>query len=94
MAKIRAHAFVSGWVQGVCFRDSVRQEARFLGVSGWVRNLRDERVEAVIEGEQGEVEKLVRYLHEGPELARVTDVQVAYEDYTGQFSGFSITPSN
>jgi acylphosphatase len=92
MAKTRAHVFVTGRVQGVCFRDFVRQGARSLSVSGWVRNLYDERVEAMLEGEQEQVDKLISYLHEGPESALVTDVEVAYEDYTGQFTSFAIIP--
>jgi acylphosphatase len=93
MAKTRAHVFVTGRVQGVFFRDSVRQEARSLGVHGWIRNLYDERVEVVLEGEQGQVEKLIRYLHEGPELALVSEVEVAYEEHTGQYMNFAIIPS-
>ena len=91
MTKTRRHVVVSGRVQGVCYRDSVREEAQVLGVSGWVRNLYDGRVEAVLEGDAERVERLVAYLREGPRLARVTDVQIDQEDFKGEFRGFSIT---
>jgi acylphosphatase len=59
-------------------------------VSGWVRNLRDGRVEAVFEGEREQVEEMVKFCREGPPGARVTDVDVKWEKYQGGFSGFEI----
>ena len=56
----RVHIFVSGLVQGVFFRDSTRQKAQELGITGWVRNLIDGRVEIVAEGEKGKGEKWER----------------------------------
>jgi len=94
MAKKRAHVFVSGWVQGVFFRAETRDRARQLGVSGWVRNLWDGRVEAVFEGEDWAVERLVAWCHRGPRGAHVEDVEVAYEDYTGEHQTFSVRYSS
>jgi acylphosphatase len=76
MADQRAHVYVSGRVQGVWFRESTRRRAEELGLAGFVRNLPDGRVEAVFEGEEHAVRTAVRYVHEGPPNARVTDVEV------------------
>ena len=84
----RAHVFVSGRVQGVFFRQKTKQTADNVGVSGWVRNLPDGRVEAVFEGEQQAVKALVEFCHHGPSYARVTNVEVAWEQYRGEFADF------
>jgi len=94
MAKKRAHVFVSGWVQGVFFRAETRDRARQLGVTGWVRNLWDGRVEAVFEGEDWAVERLVDWCHRGPRGARVDNVEVIYEEYTGEYDSFSVVYSS
>jgi len=78
--RVRAHVFVSGKVQGVYFRATTRDEARDLGVDGWVRNLDDGRVEAVFEGPEPDVEAMVEFCHEGSEAARVDDVEVSDEE--------------
>ncbi len=88
--KARAHVFITGRVTGVFFRYYTQQLARKLGVNGWVRNLRDGRVEAVFEGGREEVEKMVKFCHDGPPGARVTDVEVKWEEYKSEFSGFEI----
>ena len=90
MRGIRVHIFVEGRVQGVCFRDFTREHARALGVSGWVRNLFDGRVEALLEGEEDAVENLVDRIREGPAYARVTNVKFKRETYQGEFEDFRI----
>jgi acylphosphatase len=85
---VRVHVFVSGKVQGVFFRSSTKDKADELGLSGWVKNLQDGRVEAVFEGEEGMVEKMVEWCRRGPEYARVATVEVIPEPYKGEFSGF------
>jgi len=75
-------------VQGVFFRSETRHEANRRKVTGWVRNLRDGRVEAVFEGEKDAVEKLIEFCRTGPPGARVTKVEVSWEEYTGEFKGF------
>ena len=90
MAKKRAHVFVSGWVQGVFFRAETRDLARQLGVTGWVRNLWDGRVEAVVEGEDWAFEQLVAWCRQGPRGAQVDAVDVTYEDYAGEYDSFSV----
>jgi acylphosphatase len=86
----RAHVFVSGKVQGVYYRATTRDKARERGVTGWVRNLNDGRVEAVFEGESDDVQEMVEWCHEGSSAARVEDVEVEWEDAAGEFGGFDI----
>src|SRR4030042_5488799 len=76
MSLIRINALVSGFVQGVFFRASTRERAAELRLGGWVRNLSDGHVEVLAEGEQGDVEQLVRWLWEGPPGAEVENVEV------------------
>ena len=80
---VRAHVFVSGMVQGVNFRWYTVQQARSSGVGGWVRNLSDGRVEAVFEGNEGAVNRMVDWCREGPRHARVEDVEIAWEEPEG-----------
>jgi len=87
--RTRAHVFVSGTVQGVYYRANTRDAAREYGVDGWVRNLEDGRVEAVFEGQDGDVESVMEWCHEGSPRARVEDVTVEYEDPEG-LSGFEV----
>lgn len=90
MSAIRAHVFVSGRVQGVMFRETVRREADLRGVAGWVQNLADGRVEAVFQGATEDVRALVRWCHRGPSRARVDSVQVQWEVVEGNVSGFEV----
>ncbi|PLZ08672.1 acylphosphatase [Fischerella thermalis] len=80
---IRAHLFISGRVQGVGYRFATLDTASQLGLSGWVRNLPDGRVEAVFEGVQEVVEEMIRWCHQGPPAAMVKDVVVEYEKPEG-----------
>ena len=88
--KTTVHVFVSGRVQGVFFRSSVADLAESLDVTGWVRNLHDGRVEALLEGERGDVEKVVEFCRRGPPGAYVDDLEVNWEDWRGEFSTFKI----
>jgi len=89
-AKARAHVIVSGIVQGVFFRSSVRDEARRSGLTGWVRNLPNGRVEAVLEGPRERVATVVAWCRQGPPGAEVSDVEAEWEPYSGDFDSFSI----
>lgn len=80
---VHAHVFVSGLVQGVNFRWYTVQQARTRGVAGWVRNTPDGRVEAVFEGDEAAVNEMVIWCREGPRYARVSDVEVTWEDPEG-----------
>jgi len=88
--KSRAHVFVEGHVQGVFFRYEVSRIAKSLNVNGWVRNLPDGRVEAVFEGEKENVEEMIKFCRRGPHGAQVDDVEVKWEIYLNEFSGFEI----
>ena len=81
---------VNGRVQGVGFRYFVVREAQSLGLAGWVRNLPDGRVEAVIEGADAAVERLLAWCRQGPRGARVEHVEELPETPTGEFQGFRI----
>jgi acylphosphatase len=90
MSPVRARVVVEGRVQGVFFRDFTRQRARALGVAGWVRNLSDGRVEALMEGEEEAVRTLLDHVAEGPPHAHVANVDVTHGAYTGEFEDFRI----
>ena len=90
MRKVSAHVYVYGTVQGVFFRYNTKRLADQLGVSGWVRNLPDGRVEAYFEGEEDAVRRMVEWCHVGPPLARVERVKVEWGEYTGRYRGFTI----
>jgi len=87
---VRAHVFVSGRVQGVFFRSETKRKADAYGVKGWVCNLSDFRVEAVFEGEEEAVKALVEFCKRGPSGAMVTNVDLTWENYTGEFAGFKL----
>lgn len=86
----RVRVLVSGTVQGVWFRESTRQEADRRGVSGWVRNLPDGRVEAVFEGEASAVDAMVQWCQSGPPNAHVEDVEVLVESPPREGLGFRV----
>jgi acylphosphatase len=90
LKKTRAHIFVTGKVQGVYFRQNTQIIARDHNVYGWVRNLSDGRVEAVIEGDDIAVKKMVEWCSHGPSAARVDSIDVNYENHTGEFASFDI----
>ena len=80
----RAHAIVTGRVQGVAYRASTAHEARALGLAGWVRNLPDGSVELEVEGPADAVGELLAWCHRGPPAARVANVAVTDLAPTGE----------
>ena len=90
MVNVRVHVFVSGIVQGVFFRQKTRQLAESRGVTGWVRNLDDGRVEAVFEGQEADVNTLVGFCRSGPKGAVITNVDVTWEEFKGEFQSFEV----
>jgi acylphosphatase len=90
MEQQRLQANISGLVQGVYFRDTTSQQAQALGVAGWVRNQPDGSVEVLAEGPRPQLETLLKFLHQGPHLARVDKVQAQWLAATGEFSAFEI----
>jgi len=87
---VRTHVFVTGRVQGVFFRAETRREAKKHNVKGWVRNLSDGRVEAVFEGEDNDVKILIHFCKQGPPGARITNADVIWERYSGEFKDFEM----
>ncbi len=90
-SQTRAHVYISGRVQGVGFRWNTQAMAQQLGLSGWVRNLWDGRVEAVFEGPEAAVQQAVQWCHHGQRPARVENVTVTYETPTGESKYFRVT---
>ena len=88
---IRAHAIITGRVQGVCFRMETCRAVEHLKVTGWVRNKRDGSVEAVFEGEETDVKAALGWCYKGPPISRVDDIKVSWEAYTGEFQSFNVT---
>ncbi len=85
------HVFVSGRVQGVFFRESTRRRAVELGLSGWVRNLADGRVEALFIGPRAACEQALAFVRVGPPTASVTGVEFEWEDASARSGrGFAI----
>ncbi len=91
MARARLHLIVAGLVQGVAFRACAAEEARRLGLSGWVRTLPDGRVEAEAEGDGAALEAFLAWCRRGPPAARVSGVEAAFgEAGPGGPPGFEI----
>ena len=88
--KARAHVNISGRVTGVFFRYHTRELAQRMGLGGWVRNTSDGGVEAVFEGDKESIEQMLSFCHRGPPGAGVTDVEVKWEPYRGEFRNFEI----
>lgn len=86
----RAHLIIEGFVQGVFFRAFTRDVAVSLGLKGWVRNLPDGTVEAVFEGTREKVQGAIRQCSEGPPASKVSNIDIAWEDYKGEFKSFDI----
>jgi len=87
---VQAHLFVSGTVQGVFFRSYTQEVARGLDLTGWVRNLRDGRVEIMVEGPEDKVKKLIEWCYTGPPSASVVDIETIWLTATGRFTDFDI----
>jgi acylphosphatase len=86
---VRRRVVVSGHVQGVWFRESCREQATLQGVAGWVRNRVDGGVEAVFEGSEPAVDRLVEWCRHGPRRARVEEIEVHDEQPVGE-RGFAV----
>lgn len=89
--KITRHLAITGRVQGVWYRESMRQAAERVGVTGWVRNRRDGAVEAMVHGEEADVEAIIAWAREGPPAAQVGGVEVSPAE--GSFSSFERLPT-
>jgi acylphosphatase len=90
MTSKRIHLLVEGRVQGVYFRQGMMETAEKNNVLGWVRNLPDNKVEAILEGNDSNVDAVVEWARFGPAGAVVQELQVTEEKYVGEFSAFEI----
>lgn len=82
--KVKAvEVFVSGRVQGVGFRSFTKRNALLLGVKGYVENMSDGRVHAVLEGERHQVDKLLEIVRQGPTVSQVRDIKVSETERGG-----------
>ena len=86
----RVHAFVIGRVQGVFYRSSAKSEAMRIGLTGWVKNLPDGRVELVAEGPPDAVDELLQWCYKGPAYSRVDRIEIQEETPTKEFNDFSV----
>ena len=90
MTLIRVHLHIKGHVQGVGYRANMRRLASQLDLKGWVRNMPNGDVEAVVQGSEEMVERLIQWCHRGPTGAHVTDVCVQHETPKGELHRFTI----
>lgn len=90
MDSARAHLFIEGRVQGVFYRAFTRNLAFKLGLYGWVRNLPDGRVEALLEGNRETIEQAVQACWKGPAGSYVSHIDINWEEYSGVHTGFEI----
>lgn len=90
MTQKRAHLWISGLVQGVFFRARTKDQACLRGLTGWVRNMPDGRVETVFEGADKAVEEMIEWCRHGPQGAIVRDVDLKWEEPASEVSGFEI----
>jgi acylphosphatase len=90
MIMARAKLVIRGRVQGVFYRQSTKEMAIGLGLTGWAENCPDGSVAAVFEGEKQLVEEAITWCHQGPPAARVSTVEVDWQDFQGEFATFGI----
>ena len=92
--KVRAHVWLKGHVQAVGFRAHVEYETRGIGgLTGWVRNVGYDMVEAIAEGERDKVERFIEMMKQGPRGSRVDESKVEWENPTGEFQEFGVKRS-
>ena len=91
---VRAHIWIKGRVQGVGFRAHVEYQARQIGgLTGWVRNVGYDTVEAIAEGDRDKVERFIEEMKQGPRASRVDESKVEWQEPTGEFDRFGVKRS-
>ena len=90
MKQQRVHILVSGKVQGVFFRQALKVVAKKNNVLGWVRNLKDGCVEAILEGDNKSINSVIEWTRIGPANSRVDNIQITDEHYSGDFQNFEV----
>ncbi|MFH2105589.1 MAG: acylphosphatase [Parcubacteria group bacterium] len=81
---------IKGKVQGVFFRVSAQKKAQELGLTGWIKNEADEAVVLEAEGKEQELQELINWCQAGPEYAKVDDMKIEWQTFTGKFKDFTI----
>ncbi len=89
-SQYRVHLIISGKVQGVYFRKHTQDISLQNNVYGWVKNLQNGDVECVLEGLKSNIDKVMIWCHQGPPNSRVDNVEIKYEEFTGDFNEFKI----
>ena len=89
----QVHLLISGFVQGVGYRAFVHNNAKKLGLAGWVRNLSDNRVEVVAQGEEGKIKELVQTCEKGPFLSEVKSISIEWQETREKFESFDKKPT-
>lgn len=87
---IRVHLIISGRVQGVGYRSSATRRANLLSLKGWIKNLPNRTVEAIVEGEEHAIDDFINWCYRGPTLAHVIEIKVEKTDATGEFPYFFV----
>ncbi len=90
MELARVHIFVSGKVQGAWYREGTKKEANKLKVFGWIKNLEDGRVEALLEGEKESLEKMLVWAKRGSFWSKVENIEISWEEHKKDFQDFKI----
>ena len=90
MPKTCVHIYITGRVQGVGYRYSTFHKAVSLGITGWVKNTYDQKVEAFFEGNENAVDEMLKWCHQGPSMAFVSNIEMHRKPYKGEFTDFSI----
>ena len=90
MKQQRVHLLINGKVQGVFFRQALKVVAKKNNVSGWVRNLKDKRVEIVLEGDNKSINSVIAWARIGPANSRVDDIEVTNEGFKNEFLTFEV----
>ncbi len=86
----RCKIIISGFVQGVSFRSFIKKHAISLNIKGYAKNTPDGNIEVICEGEKAKIQMLIERCKRGPQLARVTKIEIEAEDFKNQFENFSI----
>lgn len=87
---MRLHAFVSGRVQGVFFRKNVKEFCFSIGLTGWVKNLRDGRVELVAEGPKPKLDELLKFIKKNPGASQVEKIEHEFSEQEEGFASFDV----
>lgn len=89
----QVHLLISGFVQGVGYREFVKSKARKMGITGWVRNLSDNRVEVLAQGSKENLQDLIRICEKGPFLSEVRNIAIEWQHPTASFTQFERKPT-